>query len=235
MDNFDNVDSRKLESLKINLGNEAKENKILKEKLISQEEDFKIQTMRLNMLKEEYESKCQNKKKEKMSFKGNSNENEIYEKYKEESHSLINKDNAVDNKIIYKAISKYFENLNSSMKEISMDHKFEIEKNLVEIRCIGVTYLENQQDLFTENQLCQSFRICNTIRIATFIKNALEFWNISQSEKNLSVYYQISENKVSFVESRSLFIDQVYKQSGKEKIEEFKIYIVKNSSKYILF
>lgn len=128
MDKYENADTLKIESLKTNLFKERKDNKTLHEKCFSQEEEYKIQLIRLNALKEEYEYKCKNNSVQKISFNKDMLNQETYQKYKEESKFNTEKLNQIDNKIVYQAISKYFENINNSFKERSMDHKQEAEK-----------------------------------------------------------------------------------------------------------
>ncbi len=229
----------KLESLNIYYKNEQQ---LLNQKLLALNEELANTKEKISKINN-FDKFIENEKKNSTKFPSESEENReekanLNHFYREHHKKNIDKDDT-DTGIIYQLIQEQLSSFNE--KIINLCHvnvPVKAVKTVLDVKVIGVTFLENPNDFKTPAQRTQTFRVNQKSKVEDLIKGSIEFWELSKEYSRYN-YYVIDQDynlKQVFEKDFNTEVDQYYKSLGRIRLS--KMYIVSksaNTSKLIIF
>lgn len=223
-------DIDKLNSLNVYYKNEQQQ---LNQKLLALNEELANTKEKISKI-QNFDKFIENEKKSSTKFPSESEENReekanLNHFFREHDRKNIEKDDS-DTGLIYQIIQEQLSGFNE--KIINLCHvnvPVKTVKTLLDIKVIGVTYLENPNDFKTPAQRTQTFRVNQKSKVEDLIKGSLEFWEVSKnySRYNYFVIDQDYNLKQVFEKEFNLEVEHYYKSLGRIRLA--KMYIVSKS------
>jgi hypothetical protein len=226
----------RLESLNIYYKNEQQQ---LNQKLLALNEELSNTKEKVSKISN-FDKFIENEKKNSVKLPSESEENteekaNLNQFYREHDKKNIDKgDN--DTSLIYQIIQEQLNSFNDKIFNLChVNVPVKSVKTIIDIKVIGVTYLENPNDFKTPTQKIQTFRVNHKLKMEDLVKGSLEFWELSKNYSRYNYYVIDSEFNLKqlFEKDFNIEVEQYYKSLGRIRVS--KMFIVlksENTSKF---